>query len=326
MQAPGAFGSAQRPQRARRRQASTELPVPSRHYPVLHPPFPRLPGPHRPRSPPGAGPLPEAAPSPPAALLPPLHRCGAAAGGPGPGPPNATAPPFRRPAPCLAPAPHGRAPLAPWTAGFRAPRRGRAGDSRGSPPATTRRRRLGRRAAAAAMAHPGQDDLPVLPSNFFNDPAQTGHWIWEADFKDVVEIGKGKVRQGEGEGGGGGGGGWRWPPGAATLRPLAPARIRMCGDAHPPAPPPAPQDTVIYSAVCPKLGAGRRVAVKVYDKTKVQATKYRAIKREIAMMMFFQRQRCARARLGGGWAGASARLGAGRGLAVGAGWVGRRGC
>ena len=30
------------------------------------------------------------------------------------------------------------------------------------------------------------------------------------------------------------------------------------------------------------------------------------------MMMFFQRQRCARARLGGGWAGASARLGAGR--------------
>lgn len=50
------------------------------------------------------------------------------------------------------------------------------------------------------------------------------------------------------------------------------------------------QDTVIYSAVCARLG-GRRVAVKVYDKTKVQATKYRAIKREIAMMMFFMRKK-----------------------------------
>ncbi|PRW60302.1 kinase [Chlorella sorokiniana] len=86
------------------------------------------------------------------------------------------------------------------------------------------------------------DDLPVLPSNFFSDPGLTGNWKWETDFKDVVEIGKGK-------------------------------------------------DTVIYSATCPKLGAGRRVAVKVYDKTKVQATKYRAIKREIAMMMYFMRKR-----------------------------------
>lgn len=51
------------------------------------------------------------------------------------------------------------------------------------------------------MAHHGQDDLPVLPSNFFNDPAQTGNWSWEADFKDVVEIGKGKVRQRCGGGG-----------------------------------------------------------------------------------------------------------------------------
>ncbi|KAL4449408.1 hypothetical protein ABPG77_007052 [Micractinium sp. CCAP 211/92] len=50
------------------------------------------------------------------------------------------------------------------------------------------------------------------------------------------------------------------------------------------------KDTLIYSALCPKLG-NRRVAVKVYDKTKVQATKYRAIKREIAMMMFFMRKR-----------------------------------
>lgn len=53
-------------------------------------------------------------------------------------------------------------------------------------------------AAAAAMGHQpvaAQDDLPVLPSNFFNDPAQTGHWSWEADFQNVVEIGKGKVRK-----------------------------------------------------------------------------------------------------------------------------------
>lgn len=50
------------------------------------------------------------------------------------------------------------------------------------------------------------------------------------------------------------------------------------------------QDTLIYSAFCPKLG-NRRVAVKVYDKTKVQATKYRAIKREIAMMIYFMRKR-----------------------------------
>ena len=32
------------------------------------------------------------------------------------------------------------------------------------------------------------------------------------------------------------------------------------------------------------------MAVKVYDKAKLQATKYRAIKREIAMMMFFRRK------------------------------------
>lgn len=50
------------------------------------------------------------------------------------------------------------------------------------------------------------------------------------------------------------------------------------------------KDTLIYSAFCPKLG-NRRVAVKVYDKTKVQATKYRAIKREIAMMIYFMRKR-----------------------------------
>jgi hypothetical protein len=32
------------------------------------------------------------------------------------------------------------------------------------------------------------------------------------------------------------------------------------------------------------------VAVKVYDKSKLQATKYRAIKREIGMMMYFRRK------------------------------------
>lgn len=53
---------------------------------------------------------------------------------------------------------------------------------------------------------------------------------------------------------------------------------------------PPRRDTVIYSAVCPKMG-GRRVAVKVYDKQKVQPTKYRAIKREIAMMMYFTNKR-----------------------------------
>jgi hypothetical protein len=52
-----------------------------------------------------------------------------------------------------------------------------------------------------------------------------------------------------------------------------------------------PQDTLIFAAMCPKLG--RRVAVKQYDKSKIQNNKYRAIKREIAMMMFFQRKRCA---------------------------------
>ncbi len=50
------------------------------------------------------------------------------------------------------------------------------------------------------------------------------------------------------------------------------------------------RDTVIYSASCPKLG-NKRVAVKMYDKHKVQPTKYRAIKREIAMMMYFTNKR-----------------------------------
>jgi hypothetical protein len=49
------------------------------------------------------------------------------------------------------------------------------------------------------------------------------------------------------------------------------------------------RDTIIYSATCPRL-SGRVAAVKVYDKAKVAPTKLRAIKREIAMMMFFQRK------------------------------------
>ena len=50
------------------------------------------------------------------------------------------------------------------------------------------------------------------------------------------------------------------------------------------------RDTIIYSAVCPRLG-GRTIAVKVYNKEKVSASKLRAIKREIAMMIFFGRKK-----------------------------------
>ena len=50
------------------------------------------------------------------------------------------------------------------------------------------------------------------------------------------------------------------------------------------------RDTIIYSATCPRLG-GRIAAVKVYDRAKVAPTKLRAIKREIAMMMFFHRKK-----------------------------------
>lgn len=146
-----------------------------------------------------------------------------------------------------------------------------------------------------------QDDLPILPSNFFNDPEQSGRWKWETDFKDVVEIGKGKVRAAVGAGWAGGGG----VAVVAASCPTLPCRacpsgcsligadsLRPSGTAFCPLRALRPQDTVIYSAVCPRLGTSRRVAVKVYDKTKVQATKYRAIKREIAMMMYFMRKRC----------------------------------
>lgn len=48
------------------------------------------------------------------------------------------------------------------------------------------------------------------------------------------------------------------------------------------------RDTTIYSAICHRL-SDQLVAVKVYDKSRVSTTKFRAIKREIAMMMFFER-------------------------------------
>lgn len=50
-------------------------------------------------------------------------------------------------------------------------------------------------AGAAAPRTMAGDDLPVLPSNFFNDPSLTGHWNFQNDFQDVMEIGKGKVRR-----------------------------------------------------------------------------------------------------------------------------------
>lgn len=52
----------------------------------------------------------------------------------------------------------------------------------------------------AAVQPPAQDDQPVLPANYFNNPALSGNWSWEADFTDVMEIGKGKVRAAAGGG------------------------------------------------------------------------------------------------------------------------------
>uniref|UniRef100_A0A1D2ACQ6 Protein kinase domain-containing protein n=1 Tax=Auxenochlorella protothecoides TaxID=3075 RepID=A0A1D2ACQ6_AUXPR len=50
------------------------------------------------------------------------------------------------------------------------------------------------------------------------------------------------------------------------------------------------KDTVIYSAVCLPLG-NKIVAVKIYDKSRLASTKVRAIKREVAMMLYFMRHR-----------------------------------
>lgn len=52
------------------------------------------------------------------------------------------------------------------------------------------------------------------------------------------------------------------------------------------------RDTVIYSASCVRFG-NQKVALKVYNKERLAATKIRAIKREIAMMIYFQKHRCA---------------------------------
>ncbi len=50
------------------------------------------------------------------------------------------------------------------------------------------------------------------------------------------------------------------------------------------------RDCVVYSAYCQKL-EGRRVAVKVYEKSKLSASKLRAVKREAAMMIYMTRKR-----------------------------------
>lgn len=50
------------------------------------------------------------------------------------------------------------------------------------------------------------------------------------------------------------------------------------------------KDTVIYGGCCRKL-QGIEVAVKKYDKSKVSSTKLRAIKREVAMMLYLARKR-----------------------------------
>ena len=49
------------------------------------------------------------------------------------------------------------------------------------------------------------------------------------------------------------------------------------------------RDSTIYSAKCDPLG-GRTVAVKLYNKGKLSASKLRAIKREAAMMGYITRK------------------------------------
>ncbi len=71
---------------------------------------------------------------------------------------------------------------------------------------------------------------------------------------------------------------------SARPRRSAPAHI------HPPTLlPPHARDTVIYAADCARLG--RRVAVKAYARGRLPPTKLRAIKREVAMMLFVARAR-----------------------------------
>lgn len=51
------------------------------------------------------------------------------------------------------------------------------------------------------------------------------------------------------------------------------------------------RDCVVYSSHCHKL-AGRKVAVKVYEKSSLSPSKLRAVKREAAMMIYMTRKRC----------------------------------
>ena len=50
------------------------------------------------------------------------------------------------------------------------------------------------------------------------------------------------------------------------------------------------RDCVVYSSHCSKLD-GRKVAVKVYEKSSLSASKLRAVKREAAMMIYMTRKR-----------------------------------
>ncbi len=51
------------------------------------------------------------------------------------------------------------------------------------------------------------------------------------------------------------------------------------------------RDCVVYSSHCHKL-EGRKVAVKVYEKSSLSPSKLRAVKREAAMMIYMTRKRC----------------------------------
>ena len=50
------------------------------------------------------------------------------------------------------------------------------------------------------------------------------------------------------------------------------------------------RDCIVYSSHCSKLD-GRKVAVKVYEKSSLSASKLRAVKREAAMMIYMTRKR-----------------------------------
>ena len=50
------------------------------------------------------------------------------------------------------------------------------------------------------------------------------------------------------------------------------------------------RDCVVYSSHCLKL-EGRKVAVKVYEKSSLSPSKLRAVKREAAMMIYMTRKR-----------------------------------